>query len=123
MIYNVTVQAVILYGSEIWVVTDMMMTVLEVFHQRTTRKIVRTTVRKGDDGEWEWASVDAALEVTGIWPMRKYMNRRYATITEYVSGRLMYRLWTGEERMEGSSRFLRWWDQEHDPKQAEREVG
>ena len=32
MMYKAVVQAVLLYGSEIWVVTDVMMTVLDVFH-------------------------------------------------------------------------------------------
>ena len=32
-------------------------------------------------------------------------------ITDYVSGSPIYKLCTGSERMEGSSRFRRWWDQ------------
>ena len=32
--YKVAVHAVLLYGIKIWVITDEMMTVLEVFHHR-----------------------------------------------------------------------------------------
>ena len=32
MVYTAVVQSVLLYGSEIWVVIDLMITVLEGFH-------------------------------------------------------------------------------------------
>ena len=67
--------------------------------------------------------VDMDLEVTGIWPIREYARRRQTTIVEYVAGRPIYKLCTGTEMMEGSSRFLRWWYQEKGPTHAEREVG
>ena len=43
-----------------------MMTVLEGFHQRIKRRIAGMTTQKDDGGEWEWFSVDVALEVKGI---------------------------------------------------------
>ena len=76
------VQAGLLYSSEILVVTDEMMTVHEVFHQRIPRRITGMTARRGKGGEWEWASVDTALEVTGICPVRGYVKRWKATIVE-----------------------------------------
>ena len=39
MIYKALVQMVFLYGSEIWVVTGVMLTVLEGFHHRVARQI------------------------------------------------------------------------------------
>ena len=89
MMYKAVVQAVLMHGSEIWVVTEVMMTVLEVFHHRTAGQIVRIIEQRGDGREYEWALVDAALEVTGIWPMRDYVMRCQVKIAEYVSGRLM----------------------------------
>ena len=43
------------------VVTYMMMTVMEVFGHRTARLIAEMTYRNGDDGEWEWTSVNLTL--------------------------------------------------------------
>ena len=63
------VQAVILYRSKIWVVTDEMMMVLEGFHHRIARQIAGITAWRLGDRGWEWSLMDAALEVTGIWPM------------------------------------------------------
>ena len=118
MMYKAVVQAVIIYGSEICVVTDVMVTFLEGFHHRIARQITGMMARGGKGGEWKWALVDAVLEVTGIWPIRAYVRRRQKKIAEYVAGSLIYEIYTGAERMEGSSSFLRWWDQEHIPTQA-----
>ena len=48
------------------------------------------------------------------------MRRRQATLAGYVAGITIYELSTVAERMEGSSRFLRWWYQELSPKQTDR---
>ena len=61
MMYNVVVQEVLLYGSMIWVMMDAMTKVLEEYHHRIARLIAEMTYRKGDDGEWEWASVNLTL--------------------------------------------------------------
>ena len=49
--YKMLVRAVLLYGREIWVVTDVMMTVLEGFHHKTARRIAEMTSRRGNSGE------------------------------------------------------------------------
>ena len=90
MMYKALVQTVLLYGSEIWVVTDTMMTVLEGFHHRIARCVLGITARWGNGGEWEWASVDAKLEATGIWLIREYMRRGQATISEYFTWSPIY---------------------------------
>ena len=41
-------------------------------------------------------------------------------VEEYIEGILIYRLCNGVDRMEGYSRLLMWWQQEHNPKQKER---
>ena len=40
------------YGSEIWVVIDSIMTILEVFYHRVTIWIPVITACRGDSGEW-----------------------------------------------------------------------
>ena len=62
--YKAVVQAVRLYGREIWVVLDVMMRVIEGFHHSIAIRIKGMTARKGNGGEWEWDSVDVVLEVT-----------------------------------------------------------
>ena len=99
MMYKEVVHAVLLYGSERWVVTDATMTVLEDFHNRIARRIAGMMAQRGDGGEREWALVNVALEVTDIWPIRKYLQRRQAKRAEYVKGRTIYKLCTGPDRI------------------------
>ena len=51
MMYRAVFQVVFLYGSEIWVVTDMMMTVLEGFHNRIARRVEGMTALRRNGGE------------------------------------------------------------------------
>ena len=53
MIYNAVVQTVLVYGSEIWMMTGAMLTVLEGFHHWVARQIVGKTARRSGEGEWE----------------------------------------------------------------------
>ena len=98
-------------------VTDSMMTVLDIFHHIIARRIVGVTARKGDGGEWGWDPLHEALDTMGIFPISEFVRRRQAIIMEYVAGRPIYKLCTVAEHMQESSRFLVWWDQYHVPNQ------
>ena len=54
MVYKAVVQAVLMYGRKIWVVTDDIMKFLEGFHHRTARRISGMMAQRGDGGGWEW---------------------------------------------------------------------
>ena len=58
----------------------------------------------------------------GLWTIKEYVRRRQTTIAKYAAVRTIYKLFTGTERMEGPSRFLMWWYQDHGPNNTEREV-
>ena len=51
--HNGVVQAVLLYGSEIWALVDAMMKFLEGLHNRITSRITGMAERGGDGEEWE----------------------------------------------------------------------
>ena len=53
VIYKVVEQMVVLYASNIWVMTGAMLKVLEGFHHRSDRRIVGMTAQSTDGGEWE----------------------------------------------------------------------
>ena len=54
-----------------------------------------------------------AMEVTGVWLMWEYIRRRQATITRYIVENPIFELCMRAERRKESSRFIRWWDQDH----------
>ena len=81
---KVLVQDLLLYRIKIWLVMDAMMMVLEGFHHNISRQIVIMTEIDEDIREWEWDTVDAALEVAGIWPIREYVSIWQAKIAKYT---------------------------------------
>ena len=50
LMYKSVAQSVILYGSDIWVVTGDFFKVLEGFHHRAARRITGLTEKRGADG-------------------------------------------------------------------------
>ena len=65
-----------------------------------------------DDGETLYPEVEEATESTGLHPIGVYIKRRQTTIEERMACRTFYELCTEAERMPGTSRMVRWWDQD-----------
>ena len=53
-----------------------------------------------------------ALEISGLWPINEYIQRRKSTITVHIAYQFIYELFTGAEKMSKYSQFMRWWDQD-----------
>ena len=51
IVYKAVLQQLLLYDSERWVMTDVMMTVLEVLHHRIVRQIKRMAVWRVKNGK------------------------------------------------------------------------
>ena len=54
-IIKAILHVVLLYGREIWLVTDTMTTILEGLHHRISIHIAGMTARRGNIGECEWS--------------------------------------------------------------------
>ena len=52
------------------------------------------------------------MEAAGLWITKEYICRQQDTIAEYIANRTIYEICTGAEQMQGSIRFLQWWDQD-----------
>ena len=101
---------------------DAMMTIQEGFHHSISGRIVVITLRKGDNKEWDWASVEAALKASWICPIREYVRRRKKHFHSMYQEGPIYEICTGVDSMEGSSRLLSWWSQVHVPTKLYREL-
>ena len=85
MMYKALEQSVLLYDSNIWVVTKDMLKVLEGFHQWLARRIMGMTANRGAGREWECAPEVAGMEAAGLHPIGEYIRRRQGTIVENVA--------------------------------------
>ena len=54
MFYKAAVQAVLLFGSEIWVLTPLMMQALSGFHVQSTYRMAREYASRKDPQTREW---------------------------------------------------------------------
>ena len=75
-IYKEVAQAVLLYGSENWVVTREILNFMTTFHYRAVRRIMGMTAKRGAGGEWEYPVVEESMDSAGIQPIVLYIKKR-----------------------------------------------
>ena len=57
--------------------------------------------------------VEEALEAEVLCPMHEYISQIQSTIEESITTRTIYEMCTGAQRLQGTSRMVWWWVQEH----------
>ena len=112
--YRAVVQAVLLFGSETWNLSESMIRQLEGFHIRAAWRMNREHVprKEGGDGSWVYPSRADTLEECGMKTMREYIDVRRATVAAWVVDRPVYEACVGGERQRGSAPRKWWWEQE-----------
>jgi hypothetical protein len=74
--YMAIVQAVLLYGSETWVLSQRSRRRLDSFHHRCARFIANKHIRQLPSGEWITPHSDDVLEQCGLSPISTYIAKR-----------------------------------------------
>ena len=103
MLYKSVAQTVLLYGSKSWVVTLAILKLFEGFYHQAARKIVGMIDWRMEDVYWNYPLVDDALEYTGIYTIKGYIQKPQAIIAAQVACRPIYKICTRVERMLGYS--------------------
>ena len=101
--YKTVVQTLLLYGRKSPVAAVAILKVLDIFHHWVARRILGKTDCRTVNEEWEWPPVADSLEIVGIYPIEEYIQRQQATITVHITSRTIYELYTGAEKIPGSS--------------------
>ena len=79
--YKVVAQLVLLYGNDSLVVTREIFKVLTAFHHRSGRRITLMTEKRWAGGEWEYPSLEEAMESAGLHFIGVYIKRRQTNIS------------------------------------------
>ena len=82
--YIAMAQAVLLFGSETWVLTARMEKALDSFQSRVARKITGRQPRQGKDGSWYYPSLAGAMKETGMVRIRTSILRRQNTVAQFI---------------------------------------
>ena len=112
MFYKAVVQQVLLFGSETWTLSQSMINALARFHNKAARRIARMMPCLVD-GEWITPPPAEALEAAGMYPIDVYIEKRRATVADWVATRPIFEACTRADRLPGVVRNrLRWLHQD-----------
>jgi hypothetical protein len=113
--YKAVVQAVLLYGSETWVLSTAALASLEGFHIRAAyRMAVRHKPRRGPGNRWIYPKSKDVLEECGMSTLEEYITVRRQTIAVYVATRPILIECRQGERKRGAVPHRWWWEQQMD---------
>jgi len=112
--YIAAVQAVLLYGSETWTLTDSQIKLLETFHNRCAHQIARKPIWQLPNGEWHIPSTKEVLRAAGIFPIQIYLQRRHQTIRPYTQSLPIYEKCLVATVTQHSTHHIYWWDIQDD---------
>ena len=92
LFYKAIAQAVLLYGSESWVLSPAMLQPLEGFHHQVARRLTGRLPRKSANNQWIYPPVAETLHLAGFFTMKEYIRRRQNTVADYIASRPIYDL-------------------------------
>ena len=104
------VQAVLLFGSETWVITPWMEKTLKGFHHRALRRMAGMVPKRQRYGTWVYPPIGEALETVGMDEIGLYITRRQNTIAQYIATRPIMDLCLTLERNPVLKLPGRWWE-------------
>ena len=83
--YRAVVHAILLYGSETWVLWASMAKRIDGMLTEFLRMITGKRTKKLGDGTWERPGVEGIQEAAGTQSARIYIERRQATVEQWVA--------------------------------------
>ena len=109
--FKASVQSVLLFGEETWVVTPRIGRVMGSFQHQVVRRLTSWLPHRRSDGRWEYISAETAREEAEFEPIETYIRRRQSTVTQYIATRTILDLWKTAERKWGAREGMQWWRQ------------
>ena len=100
MFYKATVQSVILFGSNTWVLSLATLQRLEGFHVKAARRMTGLLPRKVG-GSWKFPKTNTILAAAGLHTIKHYVQVRRARILRWVEDRPILKLWVWTRPVQG----------------------
>ena len=111
-IYMKVVQAVLLYGSETWVMAPHIGRDLSGFHHSVALSLAVWQPYRGIDERWSYPPLEEAMEYAGLQEVDTYVSHRQKTVTQFTATRTIIDLCMATERHIGLRVYMWWWYQE-----------
>jgi len=107
--YKAIVQAILLLGSETWVVSDAHLRQFRSFHSRVGRHLTGRHIRLLEDGSWYCPPTVDVLEDTGLQTVQEYIRRRRQTVQSFTRHRLLYESCRQSKALATNINKAVWW--------------
>ena len=88
--YRAVIQAVLLFGSETWVLFSPMTQRLEGVHVGFLRHVTKFKAKRLRYGSWQKVAANKVLQGSRTQPLQIYLGRRHATAVEWVALRPIF---------------------------------
>jgi hypothetical protein len=113
--YQAIIQAILLYGSKLWVISWTAMARLEGFHIRAAYRMAKKNKpKRGPNREWIYPRSEDVLKECGMKTMEEYILARGQTIAVYVATRpILDECRQGKDKR-GAIPCRWWWEQPMD---------
>ena len=108
--YKAILQAILLYGSESWIISKHKLSQLRSFHHRVARYITGRHIKQRPDGTYECPPTSEVLEMAGLYPLETYIERRRQTVWEAVKNRPILERCRTSTALSTTARRTTWWD-------------
>ena len=110
--YRAVVQAVLLYGSETWVLLASMANSIEETHTELLQMIMGKRLKQLGDEIWETPGAEGTREGLGNQSESIYIEQQQATVAQWVALCSLFEVCTREKGYEGGGRRKKvWWRQ------------
>jgi hypothetical protein len=107
--YKAIVQAVLLYGSESWTLTEGTLKKLRSFHSRVARYLTGRHIRPNEDGSWTCPRSIDVLQEAGLCTIDEYIDRRRETVARFVEERPIYQKCLRSRALSTNVNKVVWW--------------
>ena len=88
--------AVLLFGSEIWVLMAAMIQNIEGVNVGFLRQMTGMKAQRLGYEAWKNEGVDRVIQLAGTKPIREYINKSQATVAEWVALRPIFEVFAKE---------------------------
>jgi hypothetical protein len=112
MFYKATIQTVLLYGAETWVVNNDILQILTSFHHSVARRLTGRYPRPiADTDEWIHPDIQETLRIAGMFTITEYIHRRRQYLIRYAQDLPILQDCQLYALLEQSPRRVFWWNQ------------
>ena len=106
MLYRAVALAVLIFGSETWVLSAEMDRKVEGTHTGFLKNIMRKRARRIADETWEMPGVEVVRETVGTQSTMTYIGRQQETVAQWVTLRPIFEVCAGDKVYEGVGRSM-----------------